>query len=126
MFCVYMTDQSSCDRSDVASEVQNLFFGSLFKRTPLSFWYLVDHAGISLTLVYSSTNMSKSVWTSGFWKPLVHKNMSNFWNNIFHKLGLHFTHVRVLHTFSVWTSELWCGRVTFLNHSSTIRVPKNP
>ena len=41
--------------------------------------------GISLTLVYSSTNMSKSVWTSGFWKSLVHKNMSNFWNNIFHK-----------------------------------------
>ena len=83
-------------------------------------------AGISLTLVYSSTNMSKSVWTSGFWKPLVHKNMSNFWNNIFHKLGLHFTCVRALRTFSVWTSELWCGRVTFLNHSSTIRVPKNP
>ena len=27
--------------------------------------------------------MSKSVWTSGFRKPLVHKNMSNFWNNIF-------------------------------------------
>ena len=24
--------------------------------------------------------MSKSVWTSGFWKPLVHKNMSNFLN----------------------------------------------
>ena len=82
--------------------------------------------GISLTLVYSSTNMSKSVWTSGFWKPLVHKNMSNFWNNIFHKLGLHFAHVRILRTFNVWTSELWCGRVTFLNHSSTIRVPKNP
>ena len=59
-------------------------------------------------------------------KPLVHKNMSNFWNNIFHKLGLHFARVRVLHTFNVWTSELWCGRVTFLNHSSTIRVPKNP
>ena len=39
-----------------------------------------DTAEISLTLVYSSTNMSKSVWTSGFWKPLVHKNMSNFWN----------------------------------------------
>ena len=31
--------------------------------------------------------MSKSVWTSGFWKPLVHKNMSNFWNNIFHKFS---------------------------------------
>ena len=29
--------------------------------------------------------MSKSVWTSRFWKPLVHKNMSNFWNNIFYK-----------------------------------------
>ena len=83
-------------------------------------------SGISLTLVYSSTNMSKSVWTSGFWKPLVHKNMSNFWNNIFHKLGLHFACVHVLRTFNVWTSELWCGRVTFLNHSSTIRVPKNP
>ena len=82
--------------------------------------------GISLTLVYSSTNMSKSVWTSGFWKPLVHKNMSNFWNNIFHKLGLHFACVRVLCTFNVWMSELWCGRVTLLNHSSTIRVPKNP
>ena len=39
-------------------------------------------AGLSLTLVYSSTNMSKSVWTSGFWKPLIHKNMSNFWNHI--------------------------------------------
>ena len=46
------------------------------------------YAGISLTLVYSSTNMSKSVWTSGFWKPLVHKNMSNFWNNIFHKFSI--------------------------------------
>ena len=45
-------------------------------------------AGISLTLIYSSTNMSKSVWTSGFWKPLVHKNMSNFWNNIFHKFSI--------------------------------------
>ena len=32
--------------------------------------------------------MSKSVWTSGFWKPLVHKNMSNFWNNIFHKFSI--------------------------------------
>ena len=48
---------------------------------------LHQQAGISLTLVYSSTNMSKSVWTSGFWKPLVHKNMSNFWNNIFHKFA---------------------------------------
>ena len=84
------------------------------------------YSGISLTLVYSSTNMSKSVWTSGFWKPLVHKNMSNFWNNIFHKLGLHFARVRILRTFNVWMSELWCGQVTFLNHSSTIRVPKNP
>ena len=82
--------------------------------------------GFRLTLVYSSTNMSKSVWTSGFWKPLVHKNMSNFWNNIFHKLGLHFPCICVLRTINVWTSELWCGRVTFLNHSSTIRVPKNP
>ena len=45
-------------------------------------------SGISLTLVYSSTNISKSVWTSGFWKPLVHKNMSNFWNNIFHKFSI--------------------------------------
>ena len=35
---------------------------------------------------FSSTNMSKSVWMSGFWKPLVHKNMSNFWNNIFYKI----------------------------------------
>ena len=41
--------------------------------------------GLSLTLVYSSTNMSKLVWTSGIWKPLVHKNMSNFWNNIFRR-----------------------------------------
>ena len=41
-----------------------------------------NNSGLSLTLVYSSTNMSKSVWTSGFWKPLVHKNMSNFWNFI--------------------------------------------
>ena len=32
--------------------------------------------------------MSKSVWTSGFWKALVHKNMSNFWNNIFHKFSI--------------------------------------
>ena len=88
-----------------------------------SHWYPYN-PGISLTLVYSSTNMSKSVWTSGFWKPLVHKNMSNFWNNIFHKLGLHFACVRVLRTFNVWKSELWCGQVTFLNHSSTIRVPK--
>ena len=32
--------------------------------------------------------MSKSVWTSGFWKPLIHKNMSNFWNNIFHKFSI--------------------------------------
>ena len=32
--------------------------------------------------------MSKSVRTSGFWKPLVHKNMSNFWNNIFHKFSI--------------------------------------
>ena len=52
--------------------------------------YQVCHlyTGLSLTLVYSSTNMSKSVWMSGFWKPLVHKNMSNFWNNIFHKFSL--------------------------------------
>ena len=50
--------------------------------------FLRHQAGISLTLVYSSTNMSKSVWTSGFWKPLVHKNMSNFWNNIFHKFSI--------------------------------------
>ena len=89
----------------------------------LTLW---PHTGISLTLVYSSTNMSKSVWTSGFWKPLVHKNMSNFWNKIFHKLGLHFPRICILRTINVWTSELWCGRVTFLNHSSTIRVPKNP
>ena len=34
----------------------------------------MSHSGLSLTLVYSSTNMSKSVWASGFWKPLVHKN----------------------------------------------------
>ena len=67
------------------------------------------YSGLSLTLVYSSTNMSKSVWTSGCWKPLIHKNMSNFWNNIFHKLGLRFAHVRVLHMLNVWTSELWCG-----------------
>ena len=44
--------------------------------------YYASSAGLSLTLVYSSTNMSKSVWTSGFWKALVHKNMSNFWNFI--------------------------------------------
>ena len=44
--------------------------------------------GLSLTLVYSSTNMSKLVWMSGFWKPLFHKNMSNFWNNIFHKFSI--------------------------------------
>ena len=50
--------------------------------------------GLSLTLVYSSTNMSKSVWTSGFWKPLVHKNMSNFWNNIFCERG--FTHMKLV------------------------------
>ena len=43
---------------------------------------------LSLTLVYLSTNMSKSVWTSGFWKPLVHKHMSNLWNNIFHKFSI--------------------------------------
>ena len=45
-------------------------------------------AGLSLTLVYSSTNMSKSVWMSAFWKPLIHKSMSNFWNNIFHKYSI--------------------------------------
>ena len=33
------------------------------------------HAGILLTLIYSSTNILKSVWTSGFLKPLVHTNM---------------------------------------------------
>ena len=44
--------------------------------------------GLSLTLIYSSTNMSKSVWTSGFWEPLIDKNMSNFWNNIFHKFSI--------------------------------------
>ena len=51
----------------------------------LSNW---EMTGLSLTLVYSSTNMSKSVWTSGFWKPHVQKNMSNFWNNIFHKFSI--------------------------------------
>ena len=55
---------------------------------------VAPRAGLLLTLVYSSTNMSKSVWTSGFWKPLVHKNMSNFWNNIFRK-------------FSIPKSKLW-------------------
>ena len=50
--------------------------------------HLGGDAGLSLTLIYSSTNMSKSVWTSGFWKPLVHQNMSNFWNNIFHKFSI--------------------------------------
>ena len=39
---------------------------------------LTEWAGLSLTLIYLSTNMSKSVWTSGFWKPLIHKNMSIF------------------------------------------------
>ena len=34
-----------------------------------------SQTGISLTLLYSSTNMLKSMWTSGFWKPLVHTNM---------------------------------------------------
>ena len=34
--------------------------------------------GLSLALVHSSTNMLKSVWTSGLWKPLVHINMSRF------------------------------------------------
>ena len=43
-----------------------------------------EYTGLSLTLVYSSTNMSKLVWMSGLWKPLVHKNMSDFLNNIFH------------------------------------------
>ena len=35
-------------------------------------------AGLSLALVHSSTNMLKSVWTSGLWKPLIHTNMSRF------------------------------------------------
>ena len=35
----------------------------------------LHYTGILLTVIYSSTNMSKSVWTSGFWKPLVHKNI---------------------------------------------------
>ena len=41
-------------------------------------------------------------------------------------LGLHSACIHVLCMLKVWTSELWCGRVTFLNHSSTIRVPRNP
>ena len=45
------------------------------------------HVGISLTLVYSSTNMSKSVWTSGFWKPLVHKTCQIF-GTIYSKISL--------------------------------------
>ena len=38
---------------------------------------------LSLTLVYSSTNMSKSVWTSGFWKPLVHTNTCQIFGKIY-------------------------------------------
>ena len=63
-------------------------------------------SGLSLTLVYSSTNMSKSVWTSGFWKPLVHKNMSNFWNNIFHKFSI----ASLVSAYFVCSR---CGRVNF-------------
>ena len=59
------------------------------------------YTGLSLTLVYSSTNMSKSVWTSGFWKPLVHKNMSNFWNNIFHKFSIPKSNPHVLNFFDL-------------------------
>ena len=55
----------------------------------LTSWQQVyQMTGLSLTLVYSSTHMSKSVWTSGFWKPLIHKNMSKFRNNIFHKFSI--------------------------------------
>ena len=32
-------------------------------------------SGISLTIVYWSTNMLKSVWIKGFWKPLVHTSL---------------------------------------------------
>ena len=35
-----------------------------------------------LALVYSSTNMLKSMWASAFWKPLVHTNMSKILENI--------------------------------------------
>ena len=71
-------------------------------------WGLVmSHwSGLSLTLVYSSTNMSKSVWTSGFWKPLIHKNISNFWNNIFHKFSI------ALLLFAYFVCSR-CGRVNF-------------
>ena len=38
-------------------------------------------SGLSLALVHSSTNMLKSVCSSDFWKPLIHTNMSKFFEN---------------------------------------------
>ena len=63
-------------------------------------------SGTSLTLVYSSTNMSKSVWTSGFWKPLIYKNMSNFWNNIFHKFSIPKWSAETVMEFNTFLSKL--------------------
>ena len=36
-------------------------------------------------LVHKHVKISVDKW---IWKPLVHKNMSNFWNNIFHKFSI--------------------------------------
>ena len=62
-----------------------------------AFWYLsstfvadsripmlAPSTGLSLALVHSSTNMLKSVWTSGLRKPLVHTNRFRFlWSKFF-------------------------------------------
>ena len=42
---------------------------------------ILPNSGLSLALVHSSTNMLKSVWASDFWKPLIHTNMSKFFEN---------------------------------------------
>ena len=108
---------------------------------------------LSLALIHSSTNMLKSVWMSGLWKPLVHTTMSRFLSTIFlphfawqdhfplifyfKLLSISDLIVADLDTQSIlsmvykypkilWTSGFVCGRVDFRSYSSTLQVPRNP
>ena len=86
-------------------------------------WQFIYKAGNSLTLVYSSTNMFKSVWTNGFWKPLVHFTHIQLVcsiisvNKLISVWMIGFQYGRedssVDEWISVWTSGFQCGRVDF-------------
>ena len=85
--------------------------------------------GISWTLVYSSTNMLKSVRTSGFFKLLVHTNMQQFFGMYLVLIWADSTRIQSLsfisvdELISVWTSWFQKSLVHLTSGSNFLTKP---